>query len=138
MRPEMMVGGVQIFTAEEQAGVAMACDAGRIGRGGAVVGFVSGIEHHLGAVQFEQDPIAVVPRFGPAEYLEAQHVAIKLKRGGHIEHLKQWCDAMNVHGHAILPVGGEYIRKRESPTIKLMGRCVRKWLLLNGSGLIKR
>ena len=95
---KVLVSGVQIFAAEIQAGVVVGSGPRGLGRRGTLVRLVRGIEHQLRAIQLEPGPIAVIPRLRRSVNFEAEHVAIEMNRGWHVENLKEWSDAVNVHG----------------------------------------
>jgi hypothetical protein len=122
---QMLVSRVEIFAAEEHAGVLVAGDARRIWSGRPLVSFISGVEHQFRAIQLEPCPIAVVPGLRRGVNFESQHVAVEANRGRHVKDLKQRSDAVNVHGRSNrLSLAGEYIKSLAGEYIKIMIRRI--------------
>jgi len=102
---EVLVGGVDVGAAEVDAGVAMGCGAGGVGRLGTFAVVVGGVEHQfcaLGAA--EQTPAEFVGRAEGCVFgdLEAEDVAVEADGGGHVEDLHEGTEAARFDGHGNL------------------------------------
>src|ERR1035437_3579186 len=97
----MPIRRIDIGAAYIEAGVVVSRNQGGVGRQGAAVEFIPGVQHQLRAAEVEPHPIAVVRGAGRgrAEYLKAQYVAVEAERSGHVVDLDQGAKALHVDWH---------------------------------------
>ena len=97
---EVGVGRVEVAAAEEQGGVIMGGGAYGVGRGRPGAVLVGGVQHQCDAVEAEQAPVKVVgltlARPGRFDDGKPEHVVVKRNRPGHVEHLDQRGEALDL------------------------------------------
>ena len=98
---EMPVNAVQIFATEEETSIVMRGYAGGIGGRWPLILFVSSVEHYFHAIKFEQRPTEVVAGARRGDKFEAQHVAVEMDGGWHVENLEQWSETSDINRHGI-------------------------------------
>ena len=101
---EVLVGGVDVGAAEVDAGVAMGCGAGGVGRLGTFAVVVGGVEHELCAFgATEKTPAEFVggTEIGVADELEFEDVAVEVDGGWHVKDLEEGTKAAGVDGHGV-------------------------------------
>ncbi len=99
-------GGVEVLASDVDLCVAMRGYANWIELRWPAAALEHGVEHEVGVVAAEPDPIDVPVGLGVGGRVdfESEQVAVEAKRGGHIVDGEQRAKALYVDGHGILPI----------------------------------
>src|ERR1700677_654453 len=102
--PQDLSGGVQVLAADVDLCVAMRGDADWIKLRWPVTALEHGVEHQVGIVAAEPDPIDVPVGLGVGVHVdfESEQLAVEAKRSGHIVDGEQGAKTAHVDWHGML------------------------------------